>query len=291
MKKHFLILLTVLLATMPLLAQYSPCYEAAFAEGQRQFKAGNYAKAKKNFNEAKDCPNPNTKAINEMLQKCNQAILTEAEKGDVPISIFAGSASGHDYVDLDLPSGTLWATCNIGASNPEDFGDYYAWGETQTKSVYNWESYRYAQGTSKHDPRLTKYCGSSDMGNNGFTDNLTTLQGSDDPATANWGNGWHTPSDRQWNELMINTTCQWTTRNGVKGLLCTSKKNGESVFLPAAGYRWDSSSKDDNVYGYYNSSDLVYSYPINLMVFMFDELDTAGGWRPCGRSVRPVREK
>ena len=101
----------------------------------------------------------------------------------------SGTVNGHEYVDLGLPSGTLWATCNIGANTPEEYGDYFAWGETQTKDTYSWSTYQYANGTFWQDPQLTKYCTDANYGYNGFTDNLTTLQASDDPATANWGSG------------------------------------------------------------------------------------------------------
>ena len=123
----------------------------------------------------------------------------------------ANAQDNHTYVDLGLPSGTLWATCNVGANFPEEYGDYFAWGETQPKDTYNWSTYKYANGD--YD-KLTKYCNRSDYGNNGFTDNLTALQTGDDPATANWGSGWRRPSKAQWDELLANTTNQWTAKNG-----------------------------------------------------------------------------
>ena len=83
-----------------------------------------------------------------------------------------GSGSYHDYVDLGLPSGILWATCNVGAFTPEDYGDYFAWGETQPKDMYNWSTYQYCNGSGT---TFTKYCSNSDYGYSGFTDNLTTL--------------------------------------------------------------------------------------------------------------------
>lgn len=140
-----------------------------------------------------------------------------------------GTANGHEWVDLGLPSGTLWATCNIGASKPEDYGSYFAWGETSTKRTYNWSTYKYAEGAYN---KLTKYCNKSNYGNNGFTDKLTTLQAGDDPATAQWGSGGRTPSKAQWEKLLSNTTRKWTTQNGKKGYLFTSKTNGNSVFCP-----------------------------------------------------------
>ena len=202
-----------------------------------------------------------------------------------------GIVNGHGWVDLGLPSGTLWATCNIGASSPEGYGNYYAWGETSTKSTYYWDTYKYANGDHN---RLTKYCNKSDYGDNGFTDNLTMLQGRDDPAAQLWGGGWQTPNKAQWDELLANTTNQWTTRNGVKGRLFTSKKNGQALFLPAAGYRDDSGLIYAGSDGYYWSSLLYtdkpdYAYALYLSSDNYTMAKSSWGWRSYGRSVRPVR--
>ena len=141
-----------------------------------------------------------------------------------------GGGDEHEYVDLGLPSGLLWATCNVGADTPEGYGDYFAWGETTPKSVYNWSNYIYGN----LDDGLTKYCYNSIYGYNGFSDNLTTLLPEDDAATANWGNDWRMPTQEEWQELYSNTTCIWTTHNGVNGRLFTST-NGNTLFLPEAG--------------------------------------------------------
>ena len=198
-----------------------------------------------------------------------------------------GSHNGHDYVDLGLPSGTLWATCNVGASSPEGYGNYYAWGETSTKSTYNWDTYKYGNGN--YD-KLTKYCNKSDNGNNGFTDNLTQLQSGDDAATPAWGSGWRTPSKTQWDELLKNTTNKWTTQNGKKGSLFTSKKNGQTLFLPAAGSRLHGSLNGAGSNVYYWSSSLNTDDPVDAWCFYFK----SGNYsmrsirRFCGFTVRPV---
>lgn len=140
-----------------------------------------------------------------------------------------GGLNGHDYVDLGLPSGTLWATCDVGADSPEDQGDYFAWGETTSKNTYEWSTYQYCNGSSH---TLTKYCFSLYHGYNGFTDNLTILLPEDDAATANWGNGWCMPTKEQWQELINNTTVSYTTLNGVYGCLFTAL-NSNALFLPA----------------------------------------------------------
>ncbi|MBR3871270.1 MAG: InlB B-repeat-containing protein [Paludibacteraceae bacterium] len=197
-----------------------------------------------------------------------------------------GTANGHDWVDLGLPSGTKWATTNVGASTPEGYGNYYSWGETTTKSSYNWSTYKWCNGS--YDT-ITKYCVSSSYGT---VDNKTTLDLSDDAAYVNWGSSWRMPTKAEQDELRNTnyTTWTWTTRNGVKGYKVTSKTNGNSIFLPAAGYRNDSSlSKAGSNGGYWSSSlDAVNSYYAYVLY-----LDSSGvGWsysnRFYGRSVRAV---
>ena len=192
-----------------------------------------------------------------------------------------------DWVDLGLPSGLLWATRNVGATSPEDYGDYFAWGETTTKSYYEFETYIYCNGFYF---QLTKYCNYSSFGYNGFTDNLTILQPGDDAATANYGG--RTPTKEEWQELIYNTPAQWTTRNGVNGLLFTSS-NGNSLFLPAAGlwHSWLSGAGDN---GYYWSSSLNTDDPVGPTTawefnFYSGNQGVNGGRRDYGRSVRAVR--
>ena len=215
-----------------------------------------------------------------------------------------GSINGPEYVDLGLPSGTLWATCNVGATAPEDYGDYFAWGETQPKDYYDWNTYQYCNGTfgvvesddEYEVPRLTKYCNNSYYGYSGFTDDLTNLLPEDDAATANWGSGWRMPTSEQWQELDQNTTHTWTTQNGVKGRLFTAT-NGNRLFLPAAGCRWGGELDYIGDIGYYwsQSLDTDYRYrPSNAWGFYFDspngrEVDDYYS-RFYGFSVRPVRE-
>ena len=191
----------------------------------------------------------------------------------------------YDYVDLGLPSGTLWATCNVGATTPEGYGDYFAWGETESKTTYNWSTYRYSNG--KYD-QLTKYCNKSNYGYNGFIDSLNVLQSGDDAATANWGNRWCTPTKEQWQELLDNTTSAWTTQNGVNGILFTAS-NGDSLFLPAAGYRWDDGVYEVGSVGDYWSSSLYTDYPQNAWDFYFHSDGLYYSERVIGLSVRAVR--
>ena len=207
-------------------------------------------------------------------------------------------AGEHEYVDLGLPSGTLWATCNIGANSPEEYGDYFAWGETEPKEDYSWSTYKYCNGSFN---TMTKYCSLSDYGYNGFTDNLTELLPEDDAATMNWGSEWQIPSVEQRDELVNNeyTTTTWVTRNGVGVKLITSKTNEKSIFLPAAGCYWDDNSGLRNVgsEGYYWSRSLYLVKDLSydacaLRIYYsttYDGITYLGGFRPCGFSVRPVR--
>ena len=197
-------------------------------------------------------------------------------------------AAEHDYVDLGLPSGTLWATMNVGASSPEEYGDYFAWGETTPKSVYNWSTYKWFNGSNN---TLTKYCTNSSYGNNGFVDNKTELDPEDDAATANWGAMWRMPSLEQIGELYNNCTSQWTTRNGVNGRLFTSTINSASLFLPAAGYRWDSELNNAGSNGCYWSRTLDASIPSIAYDLYFNSGDVNwyGSSRCYGYGVRAVR--
>ena len=196
----------------------------------------------------------------------------------------------HEYVDLGLPSGTLWATCNVGASSPEEYGDYFAWGETVPKDYYGWSTYKWCNGSND---TMTKYCANSSYGYNGFTDNLTELQPEDDAATANWGSPWRMPSLAQIEELNDSsyTTTVWTQLNGVYGRKVTSKSNGNSIFLPAAGSRWNDELNNAGRYGDYWSSSLYPSY-VNGAYYLYfrpDYRSWSSGSRGNGHSVRAVR--
>ncbi len=197
----------------------------------------------------------------------------------------------HEYVDLGLPSGTLWATCNIGAATPEDYGDYFAWGETTTKSNYNLSTYKYCNGSWD---TMTKYCNNSSYGYNGFTDTLKELEPEDDAAYVNWGSNWCMPSEEQFLELINSsyTTTTWTTQDGKYGRKITSKTNGNSIFLPTAGYRDVTSLYDASSRGLYWSRTLRTSNPSQARYLDFNSsnIDTGNyGGRCYGQGVRPVR--
>ena len=194
-----------------------------------------------------------------------------------------GTYNGHEYVDLGLPSGTLWATCNVGSDTPEGYGDHFAWGETMPKTTYNWSTYKYSNGDSKE---LTKYCNNSFFGYEDFADTLTTLLPEDDAATAQWGSGWCTPTADQLRELYTNTSQNMTTQNGVYGCLFTAS-NGNSIFMPTAGRYWDDEHSFDGSYGFYWASSLDTNYPCNAISIGFTQEGEDS--RCSGQSVRPVR--
>jgi hypothetical protein len=192
-----------------------------------------------------------------------------------------GTYNGHDYIDLGLPSGTLWATCNVGAETPEGLGSYFAWGETTTKADYDWSTYKYCNGSEN---TITKYCNDVNYGYNGYSDELVILQPGDDAATANWGDGWRMPTKEEFEELISNTTNGWT-QEGARGWLFTAA-NGNSIFLPAAhtflyGQYWG---------GDYWSSSLFWHPDCGYSLsFGTGAVGIGGSVRYVGCSVRPVR--
>ena len=159
----------------------------------------------------------------------------------------------HAYVDLGLPSGLKWATCNVGANAPEEYGYYFAWGEVEPKTTYDWSTYKYCNGTNTS---MTKYCNNSSYGNNGFTDNKTVLDPEDDAATANWGGAWRMPTKAEQDELRDHCIWTWTTQKGVKGYKVTGP-NHNSIFLPAAGYMYGGSLYVAGADGFYWSGSLA----------------------------------
>ena len=193
------------------------------------------------------------------------------------------SENGHDWVDLGLPSGLKWATCNVGANAPEEYGDYFAWGETQTKSTYAWNTYKWCNGS--YDTQ-TKYCTDSSYGT---VDNKTVLDKEDDAAAVNWGGKWRMPTKAEQDELRQQCTWTWASQNGVNGYKVTGP-NGNSIFLPAAGFRSGSSLYGAGGYGYYWSSSLGTGNPSDAYDLYFNSgsVDWSDDGRCIGFTVRPV---
>ena len=192
----------------------------------------------------------------------------------------------HEFVDLGLPSGLKWATCNVGATKPEEYGDYFAWGEVEPKTTYNWSTYKYCVDNMDN---LTKYCTQSNYGKDGFTDSKTVLDPKDDAATANWGGTWRMPTKAEQDELRDNCTWKWTTQNGVNGRKVTGP-NGNSIFLPAAGCMDGGTLDDAGSEGYYWSRSLITDDPDRayLVYFCSGYVDWRRYVRYYGFTVRPV---
>jgi uncharacterized protein (TIGR02145 family) len=204
-----------------------------------------------------------------------------------------GTENGYTWVDLGLPSGLRWASMNVGAAAPEEYGDYFAWGEIATKTTYDWSNYKYANGSEN---TITKYCNNSNYGKDGFTDELTTLKAADDAATQIWGGNWRMPTKDEWQELTDNCDWKWTndySSTGKAGHIVSSKTNGNTIFLPAAGYYDGSELGSAGSYGYYWSSSLFANDPnyAHYMDFGSDDRGTGSEERRCGQSVRAVLGK
>ncbi len=230
--------------------------------------------------------------------------ISSSEAGDTAISVTMVveplDLTEGEYVDLGLPSGTLWASRNVGAKTPLDYGDYFAWGETTTKKEYSWLTYKWCNGTGSS---LTKYCTNSRYGK---VDNKIYLEASDDAATANWGKEWCMPTYAQQAELRSASYTTWiwsstTTDEGVTvyGYRVVSKLNGNAIFLPAAGYynstrlvsagsearNWSSSLLFTSFSSGHNY--MANAYSLNFNSSYFDKY--IGQHRCYGFTVRPVR--
>ena len=198
---------------------------------------------------------------------------------------------------VDLGLSVKWGSFNIGATKPEEYGGHYQWAGTQDvtdKSIHlDWDNCPYHTG-SDYKTGWTKYIPSNEpsyWSGSGSPDNKTVLDPEDDLAHVKLGGKWRMPTIKEWSELINNCTSVWTELNGVKGMMFESKKNGNSIFLPAAGYR----NYDDLLYveeyGYYWSSSLSTIDPyFACLLFHLDDVGTGDHYRYYGQSVRPVSE-
>ncbi|MBE6343809.1 MAG: DUF1566 domain-containing protein [Lentimicrobiaceae bacterium] len=181
-----------------------------------------------------------------------------------------GTTNGHEWVDLGLPSGLKWATCNVGASSPEDYGDYFAWGETSPKAEYIWEN------SVTYGEQMSDISGNAQY----------------DAATANWGGSWRMPTKEQMEELVEHCEWEWTQVNGVNGAKVIGP-NGSCIFLPAAGLRFGTSLGNDGDNGYYWSSTPYFNdyNNFNFAYYLnFDDGYENYYYRDYGMPVRPITE-
>jgi hypothetical protein len=231
-----------------------------------------------------------------------QSCCCDKDDDSTPVAAPAIQPNGDYPVDLGLK--VKWATCNVGAEKPEEFGDYFAWGDTiilykpgyaqedpQTHwkegktAGYDWATYKHCNGSEN---TLTKYCSDSYYGN---IDSDTTLLPVDDVAHSKWGGNWRMPTIAEFKALLDSCDCEFTTQNGVKGLKVTSRKDSsQSIFLPATGYRLDTNLYYVGISGNYWSSSLGTGRPVLAWDLGFDR-DNRGTYSPYryyGFTVRPV---
>ena len=196
--------------------------------------------------------------------------------------------NGYDYVDLDLPSGTLWATMNVGASKPSDYGLYFQWGDMKG---YTKEQVGTGEGQKKFASDESDYKFGVYPNYSKYTTKGATLDLEDDAAHVNMGGDWHMPTPTQIKELTANTTSTWTTQDGVNGILFTSKSNpSKSIFFPAAGGAWDGSVQYSGDYGLVWSS-MLYTGSVrsgSYLNFTSGGVSLNSGSRYDGLSVRGV---
>ena len=203
-------------------------------------------------------------------------------KDSCPVTVVdKGYNNGYKCVDLGLS--VNWATMNVGANAPEEYGDYFAWGETTAKSTYTWENYKWCKGS---EYTMTKYCTDSRYGT---VDDKSVLDPEDDAAHVNWGGTWRMPTHDEFTELRTKCTWEWTSLNGVYGRKVTGP-NGNSIFLPAAGCRLDSSLYNAGSDGFYWSSSLRTDIPLcGWSLYFYSSNFYVNGYDRClGRSVRAV---
>ena len=201
-----------------------------------------------------------------------------------------GGGTGGSMLDsriVDLGLSVKWASCNVGATQPWEYGGYYAWGETEEKSNYSYNTYKYY---GRNNTGITKYCTNS---SDGTVDNKTTLEPTDDVATVKWGGTWRMPTRAEQIELRNNCTWTWTAINGVSGYRVTGP-NGNSIFLPATGISGGQFTTGflQGSFGFYWSGSLstvwsdhrAYNMNFGIGNYDFDEVDE----RCTGLAIRPV---
>ncbi len=223
-----------------------------------------------------DVNNDGVVNVGDVTSLVDVILYGDEEEPDTP-TITTGEA-------IDLGLSVKWASCNVGASTPEEYGGYYAWGETEEKNDYSWSTYKYCNG---NEYSMTKYCTGS---YNGTVDNKTILEPGDDVAHVQWGGSWRMPTLEEQKELINNCTWSWTTLNGVNGYRVIGP-NGNSIFLPAAGRRSGEDVYHQGANGYYWSSTwYIYDNCACSLYFYSGGYDWDDGSRCYGQSVRPVSE-
>lgn len=200
-------------------------------------------------------------------------------------SIVFAQSETYSAESVDLGLSVKWATCNLGAKQSHEVGNYYAWGETEPKETYAWETYLHCNGT---DESLTKYCWNSSLGT---VDDLRQLEAEDDAAAVKLGAGARIPTADEWQELIDNTYQEKTTVSGVAGWRFTSKKNGQSIFIPNGGYKSTSGYDDyykDQVYCWASTNYMCYGSNAQNLWAAYNSATIGSIARCVGMNIRPV---
>ena len=275
MKHLFLTILFLCAVSVNVSAQYDPCKELRIAllsvdrlvvEGKLDSALVKLNKFK-NDSEMKDCPEMKDDVVDYKIQEIQRKISEQNSK--LPSFIACPNNNHPHAIDLGLPSGTKWACCNVGASKPEDYGGYYAWGETEEKNKYSRKNYKYK--------KKTIVLGS-------------IISGAQfDVANLKWGSSWQIPCYGQLKELLDNSKHEWVTLNGVNGCRFIGY-NGANIFLPAAGCYKDSSLDRIGDHGVYwlNSLHPMDEKRAHGLQIGSGYADSYGGYRFLGQSIRPV---
>lgn len=202
---------------------------------------------------------------------------------------FALASTAWAQTAVDLGLSVKWASCNVGASAPEQYGNYYAWAETATKDVYHWITYKWWDQNmeTRSHYLLTKYCRLDQYGR---VDKKKIIDPEDDVAHLKLGSKWRIPTPEEWTELRKKCNWTWTKKNGVYGYQVKSIKNGNSIFLPAAGRHILDELSGKGALGYYWSSSLGFSYGSTAVstVFGSTQVFERVVERSLGQSVRAV---
>lgn len=220
------------------------------------------------------------------LQACEATITVRCKANayiyDTCHVVVTGGSSGTDEM-VDLGLSVNWRAWNVGASKPEDYGNYFAWGETSSKSSYSWNNYKFGHS---QNGEFSKY--DTGLG----TDNKTVLEAEDDAATANLGGNWRMPTYKEWKELVENCTWTWTTRNGVNGMQVKGPNNN-TIFLPAAGVYNGNTLSNKGTYGSYWTASLAGIQGMASTVdFISTDVEKTAAYARCyGLAVRPVMDK
>lgn len=229
----------------------------------------------------------NCLAQGKVTRPTKQQTQTSKPKKTIPkvsVSEPDGYINGHGYVDLGLPSGLKWATCNIGASSTSDYGNYYAWGETQTKSSY----------TDDNSLTMDKY--KSELRSSGIIDSSGNLTMPHDAANANWGGSWRMPVTKDFLELIDNCSWIWASQGGHNGYKVTGP-NGHSIFVPAAGSCLNGGNLDSGKEGMYWESGCDGHQAAGVLATGLPPFDINSSvirviliGRQVGNPIRPVSE-